>query len=148
MSTKTFQYSRERALQDRKWFLVDAEGAVLGRLATRVARLLRGKGKAGFTPSVDCGDFVIVVNADKVRLTGDKESQKRYYHHTGYAGGIYSHTAEQARQRNPERMVESAVRGMLPRNRLGRSLAGKLKVYRGPEHPHQAQQPERVSIGD
>lgn len=148
MSTKTFQYPREQALQERKWFLVDAEGAVLGRLATRVAGLLRGKGKAAFTPSVDCGDFVIVVNADKVRLTGGKEWQKRYFHHTGYAGGIYSYTVEQARQRHPERMIESAVRGMLPRNRLGRSLASKLKVYRGPEHPHLAQQPERVSIGD
>lgn len=137
--------SRERALAERRWVIVDAEGEVLGRLATRVADLLRGKGKPSFTPHVDCGDFVVVVNAAKVKLSGKKETSKLYHRHSGYPGGIRTLTAAQLRGRFPERLVENAVVGMLPRNRLGRALAGKLKVYAGPEHPHAAQQP--VPIG-
>jgi large subunit ribosomal protein L13 len=146
MATKTAVLSRERALAERRWFLVDAEGMVLGRLATRVAGLLRGKGKPTFTPSVDGGDFVIVVNAAKVRLTGKKEKEKLYRRHTGYPGGVRTMTAAELRAKHPERLVRYAVEGMLPKNRLGRALATKLKVYPGPEHPHEAQKPVAVSI--
>ncbi len=139
---KTVQQTREQALANRRWFVLDADGVVLGRLATRAANLLRGKGKPSFTPHVDCGDFVIVVNAAKVKLTGKKESDKIYFHHSGFPGGVRATRAGELRTRHPERLVKSAVVGMLPKNRLSRALATKLKVYAGPEHPHQAQQPE------
>jgi len=142
MKKKTVQQTREEALANRRWFVLDADGVVLGRLATRAANLLRGKGKPSFTPYVDCGDFVIVVNAAQVKLTGRKESDKIYFHHSVFPGGIRESRAGDLRAHRPERLVKSAVVGMLPKNRLSRALATKLKVYAGAEHPHQAQQPE------
>lgn len=127
---------------DRKWYVVDAKDAVLGRLAVRIATCLRGKNKPVFTPNVDTGDFVIVINAEKVRLTGKKLTDKVYYHHSGYIGGIKSKTAKEMLEETPERIVEKAVWGMLPKNRLGRTMIRKLKVYKGTEHPHKAQSPE------
>jgi large subunit ribosomal protein L13 len=127
---------------DRKWYVVDAKDAVLGRLAVRVATCLRGKNKPVFTPNVDTGDFVIVINAEKVRLTGKKLTDKVYYHHSGYVGGIKSKTAKEMMEETPEKIVEKAVWGMLPKNRLGRTMIRKLKVYKGTEHPHKAQSPE------
>ena len=126
----------------RKWFVVDAENKVLGRLATEIATVLRGKHKPIYTPHVDTGDYVIVVNADKVALTGDKWSQKLYRWHTGYPGGFREVPAEKLVQRRPERLLELAVRGMLPKTKLGRAMMRKLKVYAAPTHPHEAQQPE------
>ncbi len=130
----------------RKWYVVDATDKVLGRLATQIAAYLRGKHKPQFTPNVDTGDFIVVINAEKVRLTGKKLDQKIYYHHTGYPGGLRAETARQRLQRKPEEIIKDAVWGMLPKNRLGRKLFKKLKVYRGPEHPHQAQKPEVLDI--
>lgn len=127
---------------ERKWHLVDADGKTLGRLASRVAVLLRGKHKPIFTPHVDTGDFVIVVNAEKVALTGKKWKDKLYIHHSGYPGGLKSVSAEKMREKKPERLVTMAVQGMLPKTKLGRKLLKKLKVYAGGDHPHQAQQPE------
>jgi large subunit ribosomal protein L13 len=127
---------------ERKWYVVDARDAVLGRLATKIAVQLRGKNKPVFTPNVDTGDFVIVVNADKVRLTGNKMTDKVYYHHTGYIGGIKAETAREMFEKHPERIIEKAVWGMLPKNTLGKQMLKKLKVYRGAEHPHKAQAPE------
>jgi large subunit ribosomal protein L13 len=127
---------------ERKWHLVDAKGKTLGRLASRVAILLRGKHKPIFTPHVDVGDFVIVVNAEKVALTGKKWKEKLYIHHSGYPGGLKSISAEKMIEKKPERLITMAVQGMLPKNKLGRKLVKKLKVYRGEDHPHQAQQPE------
>jgi large subunit ribosomal protein L13 len=127
---------------ERKWYVVDARDAVLGRLATKIAVQLRGKNKPVFTPNVDTGDFVIVVNADKVRLTGNKMTDKVYYHHTGYIGGIKAETAKEVFEKHPERIIEKAVWGMLPKNTLGKQMLKKLKVYRGAEHPHRAQAPE------
>jgi large subunit ribosomal protein L13 len=127
---------------DRKWYVVDAKDAVLGRLATKVATYLRGKNKAIYTPNVDTGDFIVVVNADKIKLTGNKVTDKVYYHHSGYIGGIKAKTAKEMLEQTPERIIEKAVRGMLPKNTLGRAMLKKLKVYRGPEHPHKAQSPE------
>jgi large subunit ribosomal protein L13 len=127
---------------DRKWYVVDAKDAVLGRLATKVATYLRGKNKAIYTPNVDTGDFIVVVNADKIKLTGNKVTDKVYYHHSGYVGGIKAKTAKEMLEQTPERIIEKAVRGMLPKNTLGRAMLKKLKVYRGPEHPHKAQSPE------
>lgn len=138
--------SHEDALNARKWYVVDAEDAVVGRLATRVAGLLRGKGNPGFTPHQDCGDFVIVLNASKVRFTGNKTDSKKYYRHSGYPGGIRETTARRQLEESPETVVTKAVVGMLPKNRLGRQLALKLKVYSGAEHPHVAQQPTAVSF--
>jgi large subunit ribosomal protein L13 len=130
-----------------RWLVVDAENQVLGRLATRVATVLRGKHRASYTPHVDTGDFVIVVNAEKVRLTGRKLEQKTYIRHTGYTGHLKRRTAgEVLASAQPERVIEHAVRGMLPKNSLGRKLFGKLKVYAGPSHPHQAQKPEVLSV--
>jgi len=126
----------------RKWYVVDAQGQVLGRLASRVASILRGKHKPIFAPHLDVGDHVVVVNAEKVHLTGRKLSLKLYRWHTGYIGGLRSVSAETMLRTHPERVVEWAVQGMLPKNRLGRAMAKKLKVYRGAEHPHQAQRPE------
>lgn len=130
----------------RKWIIVDAEGQVLGRLASQIAMRLRGKHLPHFTPHVDTGDFVIVINADKIALTGRKWDQKVYYRHTGYMGGLKSTTAKKLNQEHPERLIHFAVRGMLPKNRLSRKLLKKLKVYRGTEHPHEAQQPELVTL--
>lgn len=131
---------------DKKWVLVDAEGQVLGRLATQVATLLRGKHKANYTPHVDCGDNVVVINADKVRLTGNKMEQKKYVRHTGYPGGQRVVTAANMHKDNPDRMVEKAIKGMLPKNRLGSVLFRNLRVYVGTEHPHEAQQPEKFEL--
>ena len=128
----------------RKWYLIDAKGRPLGRVAVTAANILRGKGKATFTPHVDTGDFVIVVNAEKVRLTGKKEIQKEYMSFSGYVGGHKSETVAQRRERRPELLIERAVRGMIPHNRLGRALFTKLKVYKGDKHPHEAQQPIAV----
>ncbi|GKT09666.1 50S ribosomal protein L13 [Desulforhabdus sp. TSK] len=130
----------------RKWILVDAEDRVLGRLATQIAMRLRGKHLPHFTPHVDCGDFVVVINAEKVRLTGNKWDDKVYYRHTGYLGGVKSTTARKLNQDKPERIIRMAVWGMLPKNRLGRQLIKKLKIYRGVEHRHEAQQPERMVL--
>ncbi|MEC4684663.1 MAG: 50S ribosomal protein L13 [Nitrospirae bacterium] len=131
---------------ERKWYLVDASDKVLGRLATRIATYLRGKHKAQFTPNVDTGDFIVVVNAEKVTLTGKKLDDKIYYHHTGYPGGIKAETARKRLQRKPEAVIMDAVWGMLPKNRLGRAMLKKLKVYRGAEHPHESQQPETITL--
>ncbi|GBE15711.1 50S ribosomal protein L13 [bacterium BMS3Abin14] len=141
---KTFSAKKEEV--QRRWVVVDAEDAVLGRLASQVASIIRGKNKPIFTPHVDTGDFVIVVNAEKVRLTGNKLDQKFYYRHSGYPGGIKGVSARDLLQKKPEMLVRNAVRGMLPKNRLGRQMIGKLKIYAGPEHPHEAQQPRKVSI--
>ncbi|OIP88526.1 MAG: 50S ribosomal protein L13 [Syntrophobacteraceae bacterium CG2_30_61_12] len=130
----------------RKWIVVDAEGQVLGRLASQIAMRLRGKHLPLFTPHVDIGDFVIVINADKVVLTGKKWQQKTYYRHTGYLGGLKSTTAKKLNQEHPERLIQFAVRGMLPKSRLGRGILKKLKIYSGSEHPHEAQQPETVTL--
>ena len=127
---------------DRRWYVVDAKDAVLGRLAVKVATYVRGKNKPVFTPNVDTGDFIIVINADKVRLTGNKMTDKVYYHHSGYIGGIKAKTAQELFESKPEKIIEKAVWGMLPKNRLGRTMIKKLKVYRGSEHPHRAQSPE------
>jgi large subunit ribosomal protein L13 len=127
---------------ERKWYVIDAAGQTLGRLASEAAALIRGKHKPQFTPHVDTGDFVIIVNADKVHLTGKKLQNKKYYRHSGYPGGLKVTTAGDMLKNNPTRMVELAVHGMLPKNRLGDKLKLKLKVYAGPEHPHQAQNPQ------
>ncbi|HEC97541.1 MAG TPA: 50S ribosomal protein L13 [Nitrospirae bacterium] len=131
---------------ERKWYLVDASDKVLGRLATRIATYLRGKHKTRFTPNIDTGDFIVVVNAEKVTLTGKKLDDKIYYHHTGYPGGIKAETARKRLQRKPELVIMDAVWGMLPKNRLGRAMLKKLKVYRGAEHPHESQQPETIIL--
>jgi large subunit ribosomal protein L13 len=131
---------------DRQWHVVDAEDQILGRLATRVANLLTGKNKAVFTPFLDTGDHVIVINADKVRLTGNKLTDKFYRHHTGYPGGLREVSAGVLMARNPERVVQEAVFGMLPKTKLGRAMRKKLKVYRGPHHPHQAQRPHALEL--
>jgi large subunit ribosomal protein L13 len=128
------------------WYIIDAEDQVLGRLATRVAVLLMGKHKPDYTPFLKTGDHVIVVNAEKVRLTGRKEDQKMYYSHSGYPGGIKAISARHLRQKFPERMVEKAVAGMLPKNKVGNQLTTRLKVYKGPDHPHAAQQPQPMSL--
>lgn len=138
-------YSPKSSEIDRKWHVVDAEGVPLGRLSSAVARLLTGKHKPTYAPHVDTGDFVIVVNADKALLTGRKEEQKVYYRHSGKPGNLRQETAGELRQRRPTRLVELAVRGMLPKNRLGRKQLRKLKVYAGSEHPHEAQQPQEFN---
>jgi len=127
---------------ERKWYVLDADGQTLGRLAAEAAYLLRGKHKPTYTHHIDTGDFVIVVNADKVRLTGNKLLKKKYIHHTRYPGGLREMTYRDLLDKNPERAVEIAIKGMLPHNRLGKKMFKKLKVYRGPDHPHQAQKPE------
>lgn len=131
---------------ERKWYLVDAKDAVLGRLAVKIADHLRGKNKPLFTPNADVGDFIIVINADKVKLTGRKPENKIYYSHSGYPGGIKSETAKDRLKRCPERIIADAVWGMLPKGRLGRAMIKKLKVYKGAEHPHEAQKPEILSL--
>ena len=137
---KTY-FAHKETLTKEKWWLVDAEGKVLGRLASEVANVLRGKNKPQFTPNVDTGDFVVVVNADKVKLTGNKLSQKMYHRHSGYIGGLKSISAEDLLTKKPEMLIQHAVKGMLPKNRLGRKIFKKLKVYAGNEHPHEAQNP-------
>jgi large subunit ribosomal protein L13 len=131
---------------ERKWYVVDAEGKVLGRLATRIATILRGKHKPIFAPHLDVGDHVVVLNAEKIHLTGRKLQNKQYRWHTGYIGGLREVSAEKMLKTHPERVIEWAVQGMLPKNRLGRAMAKKLKVYRGAAHPHQAQQPQALEI--
>ena len=130
----------------RNWFVVDLEGKILGRAATEIARVLRGKHKPVYSPSFDAGDFVIVLNAGKVRLTGNKLADKMYYHHTGYPGGIRSINAEKLLEKRPEDLIKKAVKGMLPKNKLGRQMFKKLKVYTGADHPHAAQQPKEMTI--
>ncbi len=130
----------------RDWYVVDAEGKTLGRMATEIARLLRGKHKPEYTPHVDTGDYIIVVNAEKVRVTGNKAKDKMYYRHTGYPGGMRSMSFEKMVAHAPERTVEFAVKGMLPKGPLGRAMYSKLKVYAGTEHPHQAQQPQALTL--
>ncbi len=130
----------------KKWHVIDADGIVVGRLASRVAVILRGKNKPIYTPHADTGDFVIIVNADKVRFTGNKLEKKEYYHHSGYPGGIKKKTAKEIMKSSPERIILSAVRGMLPKNKLGRQQLRKLKIYSGAEHPHKAQNPEQLNI--
>jgi len=131
---------------ERKWYVVDASGKTLGRLASRIAEILRGKHKPEFSPHIDVGDFVVVVNAEKVALTGRKGTQKKYYRHSTYPGGLRTFTAKQMLEMHPERVVKIAVKGMLPHNRLGRKIIKKLKVYRGPEHPHRAQRAEPLEL--
>ena len=133
-------------LNERKWHVVDANGAVLGRLAAQVANILRGKNKPVFTPHLDAGDFVVVINAEKVRVSGKKEEQKSFMSFSGYVGGHKSENVRARRARHPELLIERAVRGMIPHNRLGRSVYRKLKVYRGESHPHSAQQPQSVKL--
>ena len=130
----------------RDWYVVDAADKTLGRLSTEIARRLRGKHKPEYTPHVDTGDYIVVVNADKVRVTGRKSTDKRYYRHTGYPGGIRSMNFEEMIERHPERVIEYSVKGMLPRGPLGREMFRKLKVYAGDEHPHTAQQPQQLEI--
>ena len=130
----------------RKWYVIDAQGQVLGRLATRVATILRGKHKPTFSPHLDVGDHVVVINAEKVQFTGRKLQDKQYRWHTGYIGGLKEVSAETMLRTHPERVIEWAVEGMLPKNRLGRAMAKKLKVYRGAEHPHDAQQPQPLEV--
>src|SRR5436309_4660369 len=139
-------YVATPATRERNWFVVDASGRTLGRLATQIADTLRGKRKPEFTPHCDVGDFVIVVNAEKITVTGDKRRQKRYYRHSGYPGGLRSRTLNDMLERRPEEVIRLAVKGMLPRSRLGRAQLRKLKIYAGPEHPHQAQQPTPMEV--
>jgi len=141
---KTFSAKPEDI--ERKWFVVDAQGQTLGRLATRIASVLRGKHKPVYTPHLDCGDYVIVVNADKIHVTGQKLEQKTYYRHSGYPGGLRQVSLRRQLQVHPDRVIEAAVRGMLPHNRLGRKMFKKLKIYAGPTHPHEAQQPTALEL--
>jgi len=140
----TFTAKPETVVQD--WYLVDATDKVLGRLATQIAIRLRGKHKPEYTPHVDTGDHIVIVNAAKIRVTGDKMNQKKYYRHTGYPGGIKETVLSDELENNPERVIERAVKGMLPKNSLGRTMFRKLRVYAGPEHSHQAQQPKALEI--
>jgi large subunit ribosomal protein L13 len=139
-------YVATPATRERNWLVVDATGKTLGRLATQIADTLRGKRKPQYTPHCDVGDFVIVVNAEKVAVTGNKRQEKRYYRHSGFPGGLRSRTFEEMIQRRPEEVLRLAVKGMLPRSRLGRQQLRKLKIYAGPDHPHQAQQPAQMEV--
>ena len=143
---KKYTYSAKNTDNDGKWWVVDAQDAVLGRLASQVAARLRGKHKPIYTPHADTGDWVIVVNADKIKLTGRKWDKKTYYRHSGYIGGLKAITAKKLLEKNPEDIIRFAVRGMLPKNRLGRKIFKKLKVYTGNEHPHAAQQPAEWTL--
>ncbi|MEL6303481.1 MAG: 50S ribosomal protein L13 [Bacteroidota bacterium] len=146
LSYKTI--SANKATVNKEWLLVDAEGQTLGRLASKVAKLLRGKHKTNFTPHVDCGDNVIVINADKIELTGNKWEDKEYQRYTGYPGGQRITTAKEMAEKKPGRMVEKAIKGMLPKNRLGAELFRNLKVYAGSEHGHEAQKPKAINLND
>ena len=145
-SQSTKSISVKDAQAGRKWFVVDAENQVVGRLASQVAHILRGKNKVTYTPHVDGGDFVVVINADKVRFTGKKEAQKLYYRHTGWMGGIRSMTAAKQRQKDAREIIRHAVAGMMPKNTLGRNMAKKLKVFAGAAHTHAAQRPEALTL--
>jgi len=140
-------YTAKPGEVERRWYVVDADGQTLGRLATRIADTLRGKNKAQYTPHVDTGDFVVVVNAEKVLVTGNKLDQKRYYRHSGYPGGLRSRTLREQLERRPTEVIRKAVKGMLPKNRLARQQLNKLKIYAGPEHPHEAQAPQPLEVG-
>lgn len=142
---KTTYYAKKGEVE-RNWVLVDAEGLVLGRLATQVASILRGKNKPQFTPHVDCGDYVVIVNAEKVRVTGNKELDKAWYHYSGYPGGLKTETWKQAMAKHPERIIERAVKGMLPKTTLGREQFNKLKVFVGPEHTYQDKNPRKIEL--
>lgn len=147
MNTLSYKtVSANKATINKEWVLIDAEGEVLGRLATVIASMLRGKHKTNFTPHVDCGDNVIVINAEKVTLTGDKWSSKEYVRHTGYPGGQRFTTADELIKKNPVGLVENAVKGMLPKNRLGRALFKNMHIYTGSSHPHDAQKPKKIEI--
>jgi large subunit ribosomal protein L13 len=141
-------YTAKKGEIAREWYIVDADGQTLGRLATRIADTLRGKGKPQYTPHVDTGDFVIVVNAEKIQVTGNKLDQKRYYRHSGYPGGLRSRTLREQLDRRPTEVLRTAVKGMLPRNRLARQQLTKLKIYAGPGHPHEAQAPKPLTLED
>jgi large subunit ribosomal protein L13 len=143
MDSQSFKtYSAKPSDVDRKWYVVDATNEVVGRLASRIARILRGKHKPMYTPHIDTGDFVVVVNADKARFTGRKETDKTYRSYSGYPGGEREVTVEEVRENHPDRLISNAVKGMLPKGKLGRAMFKKLKVYAGDEHPHEAQQPQ------
>ena len=146
INVKKYTYSAKKEDNDDKWWLVDAEGQVLGRLASSIAARLRGKHNPLFTPHVDTGDSVVVINAEKIVLTGRKWDQKNYYRHSGYIGGLTTTTAKKLREDKPEDLIRFAVKGMLPKNRLGRAMIKKLKVYAGEVHPHEAQQPEPLAF--
>src|SRR5262245_55156053 len=146
MERRTWSPKQEDLQAGKRWYIVDAEGRTLGRLATAIASTLRGKAKPTFTPHADMGDFVIVINAEKVALTGKKETQKFFIRHSGYPGGLRRRSIREIRATHPERIIENAVRGMLPRNVLGQRQFRKLKVYAGPSHPHEAQQPEPLPL--
>lgn len=133
---------------ERAWVLIDAKDQVLGRVATKAAHILKGKHKPTYTPHIDTGDFVVIINADKIRVTGNKLSAKEYFRHSGFPGGLKSETLEEAMAKHPERVIEHAVKGMLPKNTLGRAMGKKLKVYVGAEHPHMAQQPQEIKMED
>ena len=139
-------YMQKKETVERKWYVIDANDVPLGRVASRAAHILRGKHKVTYTPHIDCGDNVIIINAEKVKLTGNKEEKKMYYNHSMYPGGLRERTAKVMRERYPEEMVERAVKGMLPHNRLGRQMYRKLFVYKGSEHPHMAQKPEVMEV--
>ncbi|MCP4428508.1 MAG: 50S ribosomal protein L13 [Chloroflexi bacterium] len=139
-------YVTKPAEVERSWHVIDAEGQTLGRLATQIATLLRGKHKPIYSPSVDCGDYVVVVNAEKIQVTGRRLDQKKYYRHSGYPGGLREVTLRRQLEIYPTRVIESAVRGMLPKNKLGRKMFKKLKAYAGPEHPHEAQRPVAMEL--
>jgi len=146
LTQQTRSVSRESALRDRRWLLIDATDRPLGRVASRAASMLRGKHRPDYTPHQDVGDFVVVINADKIKLTGAKAADKVYHRHTEYPGGVHSTTAGKLLSGKPERLIEMAVRGMLPKSRLGRQLFLKLKIYRGADHPHAAQKPQPIAI--
>ena len=139
-------YMQKKETVERKWYVIDAEGKPLGRVASKAAHILRGKHKATYTPHIDCGDYVIIVNASKVLLTGNKLEDKKYYNHSQYPGGLRVRTAKEMVERYPEEMVEKAVKGMLPKNRLGRAMYKKLFVYAGDTHKHMAQKPEEMDV--
>ncbi len=139
-------YMQKKETVERKWYVIDAEGKPLGRVASKAAHMLRGKHKPTFTPHIDCGDYIIIVNAEKVLLTGNKLNDKKYYNHSMYAGGLRERTAKEMIERYPEEMIERAVKGMLPKGRLGRQMYKKLFVYEGPEHKHEAQKPTVIEL--
>jgi len=139
-------YMQKKETVERKWYVIDAEGKPLGRVASKAAHILRGKHKATYTPHIDCGDYVIILNASKVLLTGNKLEDKKYYSHSGYPGGLRTRTAKEMIEKYPEEMVEKAVKGMLPKNRLGREMYKKLFVYAGSEHKHIAQKPSEMDV--
>ena len=139
-------YVQKKETVERKWYVIDAEGKPLGRVASKAAHILRGKHKATYTPNIDCGDFIIIINAEKAILTGNKLDNKKYYNHSGYPGGLRERTAREMQEKYPIEMVERAVKGMLPKNRVGRQMYKKLFVYTGSEHPHLAQKPEIMEV--